>query len=364
MDRKLKKQITAAALELRRQGKTWNEMYPILETQLSIPNLRDLVKLQSSGTYTKDGVQKPQAANRQTIRVKKNRNEAKRSSILKSLSEEEIIDFGRRNGYSSEDIRRAIARERRAKAAQNKYQKQMGVELDHKVPQAKGSRAEWWDSLNPGDASQAKRPMDPDLNRKQSNKHYRGEERGKLTRSSAIKSLFDWDTPLEGEKLPTYKPPKTKPKPKGKSLLRSPSGTVSGNKNLRRLGIPVPNSTTSNLSKLGKVKEVLGPASKLLLPVTAALAFREGGAEAAAIEVVDAVTPIGLESRAVGDSTIEGWERSQAQVKAERDANLARKNRVTPQKKQQQLRRRQPANPALQKAKNAITSALGWLMPD
>ena len=237
MPPELKKQITAAALELRRQGKTWDEMYTILETKLSIPNLRDQIKIQSSGRYTKDGVQKPQARNRQDIQIKRNRNEAKRSSILKSLSDEEIIDFGRRNGYSSEDIRRAIARERRAKAAQNKYAKQTGVELDHRVPQAKGPRAEWWDSLNPGDASQAKRPMDPDLNRKQSNKNYRGEERGKLTRSGAIKSLFDFDTPLEGEQLPTYKPPKTKPKPKAKSLLRSSSGTVSGNKNLRRLGI-------------------------------------------------------------------------------------------------------------------------------
>jgi hypothetical protein len=82
MPPELKKQITAAALELRRQGKSWNEMYGTLEKRLAIPDLRSQIKIESSGTKTEDGVQKPKLKNRRT------RQENRRSATFRRNAEE------------------------------------------------------------------------------------------------------------------------------------------------------------------------------------------------------------------------------------------------------------------------------------
>jgi len=78
MPPELKKQITAAALELRRQGMSWDEMYGTLEKKLAIPNLRNQIKIESRGTYTEDGVQKPKLKNRAGRRAHRSAAESRR----------------------------------------------------------------------------------------------------------------------------------------------------------------------------------------------------------------------------------------------------------------------------------------------
>ena len=116
---------------------------------------------------------------------------------------------------------------------------------------------------------------------------------------------------------------------------------------------------------LKRAGRVLGPAAKLVAPAAIVAAAIEGGASNAAVTAAETLTPLGdMMAYNTADATLEGWKRSQAKIKAERDANLARKNRVTPQKKQQQLRRSQPANPVVQQAQKVYKRALDWLFPD
>lgn len=198
--------VRGIANELRRNGYEWDAMYPIIEERLGVTDLRGIVKIGSSGRRDGDGTQFAKVDRRQNVKAKRGRAQKKRNANLRALSDDEITDWGKRNFKTPEEIRAAIARERRAKAAQNAYATKYKLERDHIASQAKGQFADRWNALNPGDASEGRQLLTGPENREKSDKEYKS----KIPRATSIQRLYDTNTPLQAENLETWKPPRNR----------------------------------------------------------------------------------------------------------------------------------------------------------